>query len=53
MSGTSDRGEVRTYENPPAKPKDHPPFQGRPGFIDLCRGPHVARHRHATSATSS
>ena len=41
MSGTGDRGEVRTYENPPAKPKDHPPFQGRPGFIDLCRGPHV------------
>jgi threonyl-tRNA synthetase len=41
MSGTGDRGEVRTYENPPAKPKDHPPFHGRPGFIDLCRGPHV------------
>jgi threonyl-tRNA synthetase len=42
MSGTGARGEVRTYENPPAKPKDHPPFHGRPGFIDLCRGPHVA-----------
>jgi threonyl-tRNA synthetase len=41
MSGTGDRGQVRTYENPPAKPKDHPPFHGRPGFIDLCRGPHV------------
>jgi threonyl-tRNA synthetase len=41
MSGTSDRGEVRTYENPPSKPKDRPPFAGRPGFIDLCRGPHV------------
>jgi threonyl-tRNA synthetase len=41
MSGTSERGEVRTYENPPAKPKEHPPFHGRPGFIDLCRGPHV------------
>ena len=41
MSGTSGRGEVRTYENPPHKPKDHPPFAGRPGFIDLCRGPHV------------
>ena len=41
MSGTSERGEVRTYENPPAKPKDHPRFPGRPGFIDLCRGPHV------------
>jgi threonyl-tRNA synthetase len=41
MSGTGERGEVRTYENPPAKPKEHPPFQGLPGFIDLCRGPHV------------
>src|SRR5690606_18227664 len=41
MSGTGDRGEVRTYENPPAKPKEHPPFHGRPGFIDLCRGPPV------------
>jgi threonyl-tRNA synthetase len=41
MSGTGDRGEVRTYENPPAKPKDHPPFAGRSGFLDLCRGPHV------------
>jgi threonyl-tRNA synthetase len=41
MSGTGERGEVRTYENPPAEPKDHPPFHGRPGFIDLCRGPHV------------
>jgi len=34
-------GEVRTYENPPAEPKDDPPFHGYPGFIDLCRGPHV------------
>ncbi|MCU1454411.1 MAG: threonyl-tRNA synthetase [Acidimicrobiales bacterium] len=34
-------GQVRTYENPPAKPKDQPPFHGYPGFIDLCRGPHV------------
>jgi threonyl-tRNA synthetase len=41
MSATSDADAVRTYENPPAKPKDHPPFHGRPGFIDLCRGPHV------------
>ncbi|MBN2623172.1 MAG: threonine--tRNA ligase, partial [Acidimicrobiales bacterium] len=41
MSGTGEHGEVRTYENPPAKPKDHAPFHGRPGFIDLCRGPHV------------
>ena len=41
MSATSAAGNVRTYENPPAKPKDHPPFAGRPGFIDLCRGPHV------------
>jgi threonyl-tRNA synthetase len=41
MSATSGAGAVRTYENPPAKPKEHPPFRGRPGFIDLCRGPHV------------
>ncbi|MGE3618897.1 MAG: threonine--tRNA ligase [Acidimicrobiia bacterium] len=41
MSGTSAAGEVRTYENPPAVPKAQPPFVGRPGFIDLCRGPHV------------
>ena len=34
-------GQVRTYENPPAAPKEHPPFHGYPGFIDLCRGPHV------------
>ena len=34
-------GVVRTYENPPAEPKDDPPFHGYPGFIDLCRGPHV------------
>jgi threonyl-tRNA synthetase len=41
MSATSVAGAVRTYENPPAKPKEHPPFRGPPGFIDLCRGPHV------------
>jgi threonyl-tRNA synthetase len=41
MSATSGAGAVRTYENPPSKPKDPPPFHGRPGFIDLCRGPHV------------
>ncbi|HYZ98176.1 MAG TPA: threonine--tRNA ligase [Acidimicrobiales bacterium] len=41
MSATSGAGAVRTYENPPTKPKDDPPFAGRPGFIDLCRGPHV------------
>jgi threonyl-tRNA synthetase len=41
MSGTSDRGEVRTYENPPAAAKEQAPFAGYPGFIDLCRGPHV------------
>ena len=40
MSAT-ESGLVRTYENPPAKPKDSPPFAGYPGFIDLCRGPHV------------
>ena len=41
MSATSASQSVRTYENPPAKPKDAPPFAGYPGFIDLCRGPHV------------
>ncbi|MCU1497216.1 MAG: threonyl-tRNA synthetase [Acidimicrobiales bacterium] len=34
-------GLVRTYENPPAKPWDRPAFAGYPGFVDLCRGPHV------------
>ena len=34
-------GLVRTYENPPPAPKEPPPFDGYPGFIDLCRGPHV------------
>jgi threonyl-tRNA synthetase len=37
----SEAGKVRTYENPPSAPKDAPPFDGVPGFIDLCRGPHV------------
>jgi threonyl-tRNA synthetase len=41
MSATSSAEAVRTYENPPATPKDNPPFAGYPGFIDLCRGPHV------------
>ena len=40
MSVTSP-GKVRTYENPPKTPKARPPFAGYPGFIDLCRGPHV------------
>lgn len=34
-------GLVRTYENPPAEPWAEPAFAGYPGFIDLCRGPHV------------
>jgi len=42
MSATSSSTSVRTYENPPTAPKDTPPFVGYPGFIDLCRGPHVA-----------
>ncbi|MDP1821057.1 MAG: threonine--tRNA ligase [Acidimicrobiales bacterium] len=42
MSATSVSESVRTYENPPATPKAAPPFRGYPGFIDLCRGPHVA-----------
>ncbi|MEO7573259.1 MAG: threonine--tRNA ligase, partial [Acidimicrobiales bacterium] len=41
MSATSASDSVRTYENPPPQPKDAPPFVGYPGFIDLCRGPHV------------
>ena len=41
MSATSSSESVRTYENPPKQPKDAPPFNGYPGFIDLCRGPHV------------
>ena len=41
MSGTSAAGQVRTYENVPPQPKEQPPFVGKPGFIDLCRGPHV------------
>src|SRR3546814_18445244 len=41
MSATSASEAVRTYENPPASPKENPPFHGYPGFIDLCRGPHV------------
>jgi threonyl-tRNA synthetase len=45
MSATSSSESVRTYENPPASPKEHPPFAGYPGFIDLCRGPHVADTR--------
>jgi len=40
MSAT-EHGLVRTYENPPPAPKAQPPFDGYPGFIDLCRGPHV------------
>ena len=40
MSAT-ESGLVRTYENPPPAPKEHPPFAGYPGFVDLCRGPHV------------
>ncbi|MDQ3294822.1 MAG: threonine--tRNA ligase [Actinomycetota bacterium] len=40
MSAT-ESGLVRTYENPPPAPKDDAPFAGYPGFIDLCRGPHV------------
>ena len=42
MSATSSSESVRTYENPPPAPKPAPPFAGYPGFIDLCRGPHVA-----------
>jgi threonyl-tRNA synthetase len=40
MSAT-EAGVVRTYENPPVEPWERPAFAGYPGFIDLCRGPHV------------
>jgi threonyl-tRNA synthetase len=40
MSAT-EPGLVRTYENPPAEPWAQPAFAGYPGFVDLCRGPHV------------
>ena len=51
MSGTSDRGEVRTYENPPAKPKDQPPFAAARAS-STCAAPHVettAPPRHSSS----
>jgi threonyl-tRNA synthetase len=40
-TSATEAGLVRTYENPPATPSPNPPFHGYPGFIDLCRGPHV------------
>ena len=40
-TSATESGLVRTYENPPATPSPNPPFNGYPGFIDLCRGPHV------------
>jgi threonyl-tRNA synthetase len=46
MSATSASESVRTYENPPAQPKERAPFTGYPGFIDLCRGPHVPTTGH-------
>ncbi|MGH9273191.1 MAG: threonine--tRNA ligase, partial [Acidimicrobiales bacterium] len=46
MSATSAAESVRTYENPPVRPKADPPFVGYPGFIDLCRGPHVPDTKH-------
>jgi threonyl-tRNA synthetase len=41
MSATSERGEVRCYENVPPEPRPNQTFHGHDGFIDLCRGPHV------------
>jgi threonyl-tRNA synthetase len=40
-TSVTEPGRVRTYENPPAEPKDNRPFAGYDGFVDLCRGPHV------------
>jgi threonyl-tRNA synthetase len=41
MSATSERGQVRCYENIPPEPRPNQTFHGHDGFIDLCRGPHV------------
>ncbi|MBS1848494.1 MAG: TGS domain-containing protein, partial [Actinobacteria bacterium] len=35
-TSVTEPGRVRTYENPPVTPKDHKPFHGYDGFIDLC-----------------
>jgi threonyl-tRNA synthetase len=40
-TSVTEPGLVRTYENPPSQPWAQPAFAGYPGFIDLCRGPHV------------
>jgi len=40
-TSVTEPGRVRTYENPPAAPWARPAFDGYPGFVDLCRGPHV------------
>ncbi|MCB1030806.1 MAG: threonine--tRNA ligase [Acidimicrobiales bacterium] len=40
-TSATEPGVVRTYENPPSQPWQTPCFDGYPGFIDLCRGPHV------------
>jgi threonyl-tRNA synthetase len=40
-TSVTEPGLVRTYENPPSQPWARPAFAGYPGFIDLCRGPHV------------
>lgn len=40
-TSATEPGRVRTYENPPATPWAQPAFEGYPGFVDLCRGPHV------------
>lgn len=41
-TSVSEPGFARTYENPPPARKERPPFRGYDGFVDLCRGPHVA-----------
>ncbi len=41
LSSATAAGLVRTYENPPIQPWALPAFVGYPGFVDLCRGPHV------------
>ena len=51
MSAT-ESGLVRTYENPPAKPKDVPPFAGYPGS-STSAGARTCPPPTASSATSS
>ena len=50
-TSVTEPGRVRTYENPPVSRRPTT-VRGYPGFVDLCRGPHVPDTGRA-SATSS